>query len=54
MTRQPVIDIARDLGMTVRAAAIDDALLAADEIFLTNSIMDIMPVCPNRTAGHWR
>lgn len=46
VTRQAVIDIATDLGMTVQTAAIDvNALLAADEVFLTNSIMDVMPVC---------
>ncbi len=46
ITRGAILDIARDLGMTVTIAAIDvNALLAADEIFLTNSIMDVMPVC---------
>ena len=31
---------------TVRPAAIDvNALLSADEVFVTNSIMGVMPVC---------
>ncbi|HEV7299458.1 MAG TPA: aminotransferase class IV [Tepidisphaeraceae bacterium] len=46
ITRQAVIDTARAQGITVKTAAIDvNALLAADEVFLTNSMMDVMPVC---------
>jgi branched-chain amino acid aminotransferase len=46
VTRQAVIDLARSEGMTVRTRAIDvNTLLAADEVFVTNSMMDIMPVC---------
>lgn len=46
VTRQAVIDLARDEGMSVRTRAIDVAtLLAADEVFVTNSMMDVMPVC---------
>jgi branched-chain amino acid aminotransferase len=46
ITRQAVIDLARSEGMTVLTRAIDiNTLLAADEVFVTNSMMDIMPVC---------
>src|SRR4051794_24110449 len=44
--RAAVISVARDAGIEVVPTAIDvNALLAADEVFLTNSIMQIMPVC---------
>jgi len=46
VTRGAVIELARARGWDVRTAAIDvNALLAADEVFLTNSIMGVMPVC---------
>ncbi len=46
VTRGAVIDIAKDIGIDVQYAAIDvNQLLDADEIFLTNSIMGVMPVC---------
>jgi branched-subunit amino acid aminotransferase/4-amino-4-deoxychorismate lyase len=46
ITRGAVVDIAHAEGIDVRAEAIDvNRLLAADELFLTNSIMGIMPVC---------
>jgi branched-subunit amino acid aminotransferase/4-amino-4-deoxychorismate lyase len=46
VTRALVFDLARDAGLSARAAAIDvNTLLAADEAFLTNSIMGVMPVC---------
>ncbi len=46
VTRQAVIDAARDEGIELQTRAIDiKTLLAADEVFLTNSLMDVMPVC---------
>jgi branched-chain amino acid aminotransferase len=46
VTRQAVIDVAREKGVAVAIASIDvSALLDADEIFLTNSMMGVMPVC---------
>lgn len=46
VTRGVVFDIARSEGIDVRPTAIDvSRLLDADEVFLTNSIMGIMPVC---------
>jgi branched-chain amino acid aminotransferase len=46
VTRSVVIELAERAGITFRPQAIDvDHLLAADEIFLTNSIMGVMPVC---------
>ncbi len=46
VTRAAVIDIARSAGIDVKLARIDvNQLLDADEIFVTNSIMRIMPVC---------
>lgn len=46
VTRQTVIELAESAGIHVdiRALTIND-LLEADEIFLTNSIMRVMPVC---------
>ncbi|WP_428940446.1 aminotransferase class IV [Fontivita pretiosa] len=44
--RSAVIDAAREAGIELKLASIDvNALLEADEVFLTNSIMQIMPVC---------
>jgi branched-chain amino acid aminotransferase len=44
--RGAVIESARSLGMTVRLGAINvEQLLAADEMFITNSVMQVMPVC---------
>jgi branched-chain amino acid aminotransferase len=46
VTRAAVFDLAQRLGVEARPAAIDvNALLAADEVFVTNSIMGVMPVC---------
>jgi branched-chain amino acid aminotransferase len=46
VTRGAVLDMARDRGINVSLAAVDvNRLLAAEEVFLTNSIMGIMPVC---------
>jgi branched-chain amino acid aminotransferase len=46
ITRSAVIDLATAAGIPVRHAAITvNLLLEAEEVFLTNSIMRIMPVC---------
>ena len=46
ITRAAVIELARDAGIDVHLSAIDlRTLLGADELFLTNSIMQVMPVC---------
>ena len=46
VTRGAVIDIAKENGIDVKYAGIEvNELLDADEIFLTNSIMGVMPVC---------
>ncbi len=46
ITRKTVIELAQDANIDVRLTAIDvNTLLDADEVFLTNSIMQIMPVC---------
>ena len=46
VTRAAVMEIAKSMDMEVLTPAVDvNRLLAADEIFLTNSIMGIMPVC---------
>lgn len=43
--RSAVIDLARDAGLTVEECAIDiDGLLASQEVFLTGSILQVMPV----------
>jgi branched-chain amino acid aminotransferase len=41
-----ILELARREGVNIqlRALSIDD-LLSADECFLTNSIMEVMPVC---------
>ncbi len=45
VTRAAVIDAAGALGIGVETSSIDvERLLAADEVFLTNSIMGVMPV----------
>jgi len=45
VTRAVVLDVAREAGLTVRqqACTIHD-LLDAEEVFLTNAIMEVMPV----------
>jgi branched-chain amino acid aminotransferase len=44
--RGAVLDVAKEAGIEVRLAAIDvNALLGADEAFVTNSILRVMPVC---------
>lgn len=46
ITRGVVLELARQNGIEVELAAIDvNQLLDADEVFLTNSIMQVMPVC---------
>jgi branched-chain amino acid aminotransferase len=46
ITRAEVLTLAKSAGIEVRTEAIAiDRLLDADEIFLTNSIMHVMPVC---------
>ena len=46
VTRAAVIELARDAGVDVHLAGIDvRALLDADEVFVTNSVMRVMPVC---------
>jgi branched-chain amino acid aminotransferase len=46
ITRAVVLELARSAGLDVRLMAINvTTLLEADEVFLTNSIMRIMPVC---------
>ena len=45
ITRAAVIEIAVDQGIPMREMRISkDDLLAADEVFLTNSLMEVMPV----------
>ena len=46
VTRQIVLELAEQNGIETCIAAIDvNQLLEADEVFLTNSIMGVMPVC---------
>lgn len=46
VTRGAVLDLARERGIGISLEAIDvSTILNADEVFLTNSIMQIMPVC---------
>jgi branched-subunit amino acid aminotransferase/4-amino-4-deoxychorismate lyase len=46
ITRAAVMALAREAGMEVQTAAVDvGRLLEAQELFLTNSIMGVMPVC---------
>jgi branched-chain amino acid aminotransferase len=46
ITRAVIFELAKMMGIPAAPAAIDvNGVLSADEIFLTNSIMGIMPVC---------
>lgn len=46
IVRGAVLDLAKQAGIEVKFAAVDvTTLLEADEMFLTNSIMQVMPVC---------
>ena len=45
ITREVVLEIAADLRITARQQMLMlDDLLSADEVFLTNSLMELMPV----------
>ena len=46
VTRAAILELAKSAGIETRLERIDvNQLLDADEIFLTNSIMQVMPVC---------
>ena len=46
VTRQAIIELASEAGIETETVAIDvGRLLEAEELFLTNSIMGVMPVC---------
>jgi branched-chain amino acid aminotransferase len=46
VTRSVVLDLARGAGIETRTESIDvNRILGADEVFLTNSVMGVMPVC---------
>jgi branched-chain amino acid aminotransferase len=46
ITRQVVMELAGREGISVKLDALDvNALLSADEFFITNSIMGVMPAC---------
>jgi branched-subunit amino acid aminotransferase/4-amino-4-deoxychorismate lyase len=46
VTRGAILDYAQEMKIEVKLAAIDvSQLLDADEVFITNSIMGVMPVC---------
>ncbi len=46
ITRAAIIDFSRDAKLEIETSAIDvNRLLDADEVFITNSIMGVMPVC---------
>jgi branched-subunit amino acid aminotransferase/4-amino-4-deoxychorismate lyase len=46
VTRAAIIELAREAGIEIETAAIDvGRLLETEELFLTNSIMGVMPVC---------
>lgn len=52
VTRTAVLELARAEGIEIRGAAIPiDALLGAEELFITNSIMGVMPVCRIERKG---
>jgi branched-chain amino acid aminotransferase len=55
ITRAAVLDLARAAGLDARPAVLDiNDLLAAQEVFLTNSIMGLLPVCriEKHDVGH--
>ncbi len=57
ITRQAVLDIAKENGIpTVERAITAHELLLADEIFLTNSGVEILPVShvDGKTIGQWK
>lgn len=46
ITRNQIVQVAKDAGIGAMFTPIDvEMLLAADEVFLTNSVMGVMPVC---------
>ncbi|MCC6423088.1 MAG: aminotransferase class IV [Phycisphaerales bacterium] len=46
ITRAVVLELAKNIGIEVELSAISvNQLLDADEVFLTNSIMQVLPVC---------
>jgi branched-subunit amino acid aminotransferase/4-amino-4-deoxychorismate lyase len=46
ITRGHLLEVAKSEGIDIELAAINvDQLLDADEVFLTNSVMQVMPVC---------
>jgi branched-chain amino acid aminotransferase len=46
ITRAAVLELAKEQSIPTQTTAIDvNRLLAAEEVFLTNSIMGVMPVC---------
>lgn len=46
ITRRLVLEIAKSAGIAISHSPLDvEALLDADEVFLTNSVMGVMPVC---------
>jgi branched-chain amino acid aminotransferase len=46
IVRGAVLDIVREAGIEIKMTGIDvNDLLEAEEVFLTNSIMQVMPVC---------
>lgn len=57
VTRASVIELAREAGIETETVAIDiGRLLEAEELFVTNSIMGVMPVCriEQKTLGEDR
>ncbi|HWB53030.1 MAG TPA: aminotransferase class IV [Tepidisphaeraceae bacterium] len=46
ITRRAILDSATAINLQIQLTSINvDQLLSADEVFLTNSIMQVMPVC---------
>lgn len=52
ITRAAILEIAQEAGIAIKRASITvSELLEADEVFLTNSIMQVMPVCRIERRG---
>jgi branched-chain amino acid aminotransferase len=46
VTRKVILELAQEHGLSIRRQGLSiDDLLGADECFITNSIMEVMPVC---------
>ena len=46
ITRQTILDLAKQQNIPLKLAGIDiNQLLEADEVFISNSVMNVMPVC---------